>query len=363
MTAHPVRAAVAKGAGAPLSMEVIELWPPKKGQVRVRLAAAGVCHSDLSLLNGTLPHPTPAVLGHEGAGTVLEIGPEVERLQPGDRVVLSWRPACGSCPLCSAGQPYLCPQADLASRSPIGRTADGDEVFPGLGVAAFAEETVVPEAGAIPLDEDIPLQTAALLGCAALTGFGAVRNCGGVRPGQSVLVLGAGGVGMVALQTARLSGAHPIIAVDVSAGKEARARACGATDFLVSGPRIPDEVRELTGSAGVDYAIECVGSSATIVNAWRSTRRGGTTIVVGAGSRCEQIGFSAFDLFYSARTLVGCLHGNADPARTLPELVRHLRSGDIDLGVIITDMIGHADIPRALRQLAAGEGGRSLVVY
>jgi S-(hydroxymethyl)glutathione dehydrogenase/alcohol dehydrogenase len=249
------------------------------------------------------------------------------------------------------------------ARQPFARRVNGEDVFPGLGVAAFAEETVVPTACVIPVPDDIPLATAALLGCAALTGFGAVRNCARVRPGQSVLVLGAGGVGLMALQAARLHKAQPIIAVDVNEKKEAQARACGATEFLVAGPCTMDAVRDLTGGTGVDHAIECVGSADTIERAWAATRRGGVTTVVGAGGRDERASFTVLDLFHSGRSIVGCLHGNAHLSRELPELLRHVRSGDLDLAAVVTDWIKLEEIPDAFGRLTACHGGRSVVLY
>lgn len=211
-----VRAAVLPAIGAPLDITGIELPAPGPGQVRVRLAAAGVCHSDLSLANGTLKVPVPAVLGHEGAGTVVAVGEGVTGFAPGDGVVLNWAPSCGRCHACGLGEVWLCANALSGAADVYARTVDGTDLHPGLNVAAFAEETVVPVSCLLPLPEGIPLTDAALLGCAVLTGYGAVHHSARVREGETVAVFGVGGVGLAALQAARIAGASTIVAVDVS---------------------------------------------------------------------------------------------------------------------------------------------------
>ncbi|MFD5561893.1 zinc-binding dehydrogenase [Kitasatospora griseola] len=356
------RAVVTTGAGGGLSVEDVHLAGPDAGQVRVRLVAAGVCHSDLSLHRGTLPHKTPAVLGHEGAGVVTEVGSGVEHVRAGDHVVLNWRAPCRSCAFCRNGEPYLCSYSDLVSRKPYGRLADGTPVYPGLGVAAFAEETVLPESGVVKVPSDVPPEVAALLGCAALTGFGAVVNCARVRPGQSAVVFGVGGVGRIALQTLRLVGAGTIVAVDASADKEKAARQSGATHFLPASPDLLEEIRELTDGRGCDHAIECVGGAATVRQAWDCTRRGGTVTVVGAGGRDDRVSFTALELFHSARRLVGCLHGNATAERDVPVLLDHVRAGRMDIGALVSDRIPLDGVAGAFDRLAAHQGGRSLVL-
>ncbi|MGE5828665.1 MAG: alcohol dehydrogenase catalytic domain-containing protein, partial [Micromonosporaceae bacterium] len=200
---QPVWAAVLRQAGAPPSVEEIELLPPGPGQVRVRLAATGVCHSDLSIARGRLAHPVPVVLGHEGAGTVVEAGEGVWGLEVGDPVVLNWAPACRDCWHCERGEPYLCQRAERSWQREYARLVDGTPVHPCLGVGGFATETVVDESACLRLPDDLPLDEAALLGCAVLTGVGAVRHAAGVRPGESVAVFGLGGVGLSAVQGAR----------------------------------------------------------------------------------------------------------------------------------------------------------------
>lgn len=358
-----VQAVVVAGIGAQPTVEEVELWGPGEGQVRVRMLAAGVCHSDLSILRGTLPHRAPVVLGHEGMGVVTDVGPGVAGVRPGDHVLLNWRAPCRTCAFCMAGEPYLCTHADAVSRRPYGRLPGGPEVFPGLGVAAFAEETVVPESGVVRVPQDVGPETAALLGCAALTGFGAVVNCARVQPGQSAVVFGSGGVGRVVLQTLRLRGAGPIIAVDASPAKEQAARESGATHFLLTGPDLVEQVREITGGRGCDHAIECVGGAAVVRQAWECTRRGGTVTVVGAGSRDDKVAFTALELFHSARRIVGCLHGNAVPERDLPLLLGHVQAGRMDIASLVSDRISLAGVGDALDRMAAHQGGRSLITY
>ncbi|MFC7866952.1 Zn-dependent alcohol dehydrogenase [Streptomyces murinus] len=358
-----VRAAVLPAVGAPLEITGIELPDPGPGQVRVRLAAAGVCHSDLSLSDGTMSVPVPAVLGHEGAGTVLAVGPDVTHVAPGAPVVLNWAPACGTCHACSLGEVWLCANALNGAAGVHAHTADGTPLHPGLNVAAFAEETVVPASCVLPLPPGVPLTDAALLGCAVLTGYGAIHHSARVRPGESVAVFGAGGVGLAALQSARIAGASRIVAVDVSPAKEDLARGAGATDFLLASATTPREIRALTGKQGVDVAVECAGRAVSIRAAWESTRRGGRTTVVGIGGKDQQVTFNALELFHWGRTLSGCVYGNSDPSKDLPVLAEHVRAGRLDLSALVTERIGLADIPAAFDNMKAGKGGRALVVF
>lgn len=358
-----VRAALLPAVGAALEITEIVLPEPGPGKVRVKLAAAGVCHSDLSLSTGVLRPTTPTVLGHEGAGTVVSVGEGVESVRPGDQVVLNWAPACGRCHLCAIGEPWLCENQYAASVATYAALPDGTGLYPGLGAAAFAEETVVNANAVVPLPEGVPLTSAALLGCAVLTGYGAVHNAARVRAGESAVVFGVGGIGLAVLQAARIAGASPIIAVDVTSEKEELARRHGATEFLVSDEQTPKAVRKLTGGNGADHAFECVGRSSTIRAAWSSTRRGGRTTVVGIGGKDDLVSFSALELFHYARTLTGCCYGNSDPARDVPVLAEHVRAGRLDLEALITDRITLDEIPAAFERMAAGIGGRSLVVF
>ncbi|MFE9021540.1 Zn-dependent alcohol dehydrogenase [Streptomyces sp. NPDC007808] len=358
-----VRAAVLPAIGAPLEVTEIDLPDPGPGQVRVRLAAAGVCHSDLSLSNGTMRVPVPAVLGHEGAGTVVAVGEGVTHLSPGAGAVLNWAPSCGGCHACSLGEVWLCANALNGAANVHARTVDGTDLHPGLNVAAFAEETVVPAGCVLPLPDGVPLTDAALLGCAVLTGYGAVHHSARVGAGETVAVFGVGGVGLAALQSARIAGAAKIVAVDVSPEKEELARAAGATDYVLASENTAREIRGLTGKQGVDVAVECVGRAATIRAAWDSTRRGGRTTVVGIGGKDQQVTFNALEIFHWGRTLSGCVYGNSDPARDLPVLAEHVRAGRLDLGALVTERIALEGIPAAFENMLAGKGGRALVVF
>ncbi|MHC3389659.1 zinc-binding dehydrogenase [Streptomyces lavendulocolor] len=358
-----VRAAVLPAIGAPLEITGIELPEPGPGQVRIRLAAAGVCHSDLSLSNGTMRLPVPAVLGHEGAGTVLAVGEGVGHVAPGDGVVLNWAPSCGSCHPCALGEVWLCAEALTGAGRVHAVAGDGTRLHPGLNVAAFAEETVVPAGCVLPAPDGVPLTDAALLGCAVLTGYGAVHHSARVREGESVVVFGVGGVGLATLQAARIAGAGTIIAVDVSPEKEELARQAGATEYLVASETTAKEVRKLTGGHGADVAVECVGRAVTIRTAWDSTRRGGRTTVVGIGGKEQQVSFHALEIFHWGRTLSGCVYGNSRPAEDLPAIAAHIRAGRFDLGALVTERISLDGIPAAFDNMIAGKGGRALVVF
>lgn len=356
-----VRALVLGEVGAPMSVAEVELRALRPHDVRVRLAAAGVCHSDLSLARGVLRQKTPAVLGHEGAGTVVAVGPAVTDTAVGDRVMLIWAPPCRDCWYCLAGEPWLCERAMDAGGRPYA-TVDGTPVYPGLGTAAFAEETVVGDNAVIALPDDVPLDTAALLGCAVLTGVGAVINTAGVRAGDSLLVLGLGGVGLSAVQGARIAGATPIIAVDPDAAKRELARRLGADAAFQSDDALTAAVRGLTGGRGVDVAVECVGRATTIRSAWSLTRRGGHLVIVGIGGKDEAVSWSALELFHFGRTISGCVYGSTDPARDVPLMVDHIRSGALDLAALVSRRIGLDQVESALADMVAGRGARALVV-
>ncbi len=357
-----VTAAVVRELDGTPQLEEIELAPPGPGQVLVRLAATGVCHSDLSLRNGTLKLPMPVVLGHESAGRVVAVGEQVHGVDIGDPVVLTWAPPCRSCWYCEHDEPYLCERAGSAWQRPYGKLSDGTPVYPGLGVGGFATETIVDEIACIPLPDGVPLVEAALLGCALLTGVGAIRNAANVRPGESVLVLGLGGVGLSAVQGARIAGAAQIIGVDPAEEKRALATRLGATDVLEPGPDLAKRVRASSGGRGVDHAIECVGRGETIRAAWSSTRRGGRTTVVGIGRSTDEVSFTALEVFHFARTLSGCVYGSADPFQDVPVLAQQYRAGALDLAALVTARIPLAEVGDALAAMAAGHGARSLVV-
>ena len=359
-----VRAAVLRAVGEPFVIEDITLEPVGAHDVRVKMAASGVCHSDLSVQNGSLPFMFPTVLGHEGSGVVAEIGSSVTRVAVGDHVVLTWMPPCRQCFWCLAGQPMLCNTGMAESLGGPYASAGGTKLIRGLGTATFGEETLVPERQVVAVDRAAPLELAALVGCALSTGIGAVWHTAGIEPGSTAAVIGCGGVGLSVIQGARLAGASTIVAVDHMGAKLEAARSMGATDVIDSskGDAVAG-VQALTGGRGVDYAFEVVGRAATIRLAFESARRGGTAVLVGAGSPSEEVTFSAFELFVGAKTLVGCVYGSTDPDRDFPAMVDMVTRGTIDAESMVSRRIGLDDINDAFRAMEAGEVVRSVIVF
>jgi S-(hydroxymethyl)glutathione dehydrogenase / alcohol dehydrogenase len=343
--------------------EVAELRLPEvgPGQVRVRIRAAGVCHSDLSMVNGTIRTPYPLVLGHEAAGEVVEIGEHVTRAAVGDHVVLNWQPACRECWFCRQGEPWLCTKSSGVAALENGMTLDGGPVHVALGLGAFADQVVAPQNAVIAVPRELDFDRAALLGCGVLTGTGAVRNSAQVAAGESVVVIGLGGVGLSVVAAARAAGAAAVIAVDVSEAKKGLAEAAGATDFVVSSDALSKEIRVRTEGRGADHALECVGRASTIRAAWRATRRGGKVTVVGMGSNDDLVSLSALDVFSSNRTLRSSLYGQTDPDVAVPELAADVLAGRLSLDHLITDRITLPDVPDAFDRMARGEGARSVV--
>ena len=360
-----MKAAVLRAPGGAISVEELQLRALGPRDVRVRLAASGVCRSDLSVHDGTIPHPLPAVLGHEGSGVVENCGTAVTTLAPGDHVVLSWVAPCRHCFQCLHGRPELCEHGmDHAWEAPYAMDADGSGVIGAFGTATFGEETVLPENACVKIDDEFPLELAALVGCGVVTGVGAVLHSAHVEPGASVAVIGCGGVGLAAIQGARLAGAAPIIAVDSVASKLAMARGAGATDVVNASATTPvDAVRELTGGQGVDYAFEVVGRSDTIRAAYDMTRRAGTVTVVGAGRFDDMVSFGAMSLMVDAKTIRGCVYGCTDPPRDFPEMIRLQRAGRLDLDSLVTRRIKLDQIEDAFRAMESGEVARSVIVY
>jgi len=341
----------------------INLPAPGPDQVRVRVRAAGVCHSDLSMFNGTLAPTFPLVLGHEAAGEVVEVGSAVTRVRAGDHVVLNWSPPCRECWMCTKGQTWLCERAGTAS-TPRGTTSDGGPLYACLGVGSLAEQVVIGENAVIPVSADLPLDQAALLGCAVLTGFGSVRNTARVAAGDTVAVIGLGGIGLSVVAAARAAGASKIIAADLSPAKGDLALAIGATDFVVSDDVLHKNIRSLIDEGrGVDHAFECVGRSVTIGTAWRATRRGGQVTVVGMGRKDDLVSLSALEIFHSAKVLRSSVYGAADPDRDVPALAASVLEGTLNLEPLITDRIDLDGAPAAFERMARGEGGRSVVLF
>jgi S-(hydroxymethyl)glutathione dehydrogenase/alcohol dehydrogenase len=357
-----MRAAVLPGLDQDAVVREVELGPTGPGEVRVRMAAAGVCRSDLSMIKGVIPFPVPLVLGHEGAGEVLEVGEGVTNLAPGDHVIVSWSPPCGHCESCYSGNAYLCMDIQaMASMTPHFQV-DGMPIPSFAGAGTFAEETIVPWQGAVKVAKDVPLEIASLLGCGVITGVGAALNTAKVKPGSSVCVIGVGGVGISVIQGARVAGAAEIVAVDPFESKLEMAKRFGATHGAT-----PDKVgaasMEITGSAGFDYVFEVVGSPETIRKAWDLTRRGGETIIVGMGRMDAMVEFAAYDLFFSSKTLKGCYYGGADVRVDFDRLLRLWRAGRLDLEGMISQTIDLEEVNDGIAALSTGEVIRTVIKF
>ncbi|MDQ1475366.1 MAG: S-(hydroxymethyl)glutathione dehydrogenase / alcohol dehydrogenase [Actinomycetota bacterium] len=360
-----MRAATLRGTGDAFVTEDLRLRDIGPRDVHVRVVASGVCHSDLSIQDGTIPHPLPAVLGHEGAGVVLETGADVTTVSAGDHVVLAWVAPCRACFFCLRGHPELCEHGlDHAFAQPYATAPDGTAFLAAFGTATFGEETIVPERACVKIDPAFPLELGALVGCGVVTGVGSVCNSARVEPGASVVVIGCGGVGLAAIQGARLAGAAPIIAVDRVATKLELARRCGATDVIdATQTDQVAAVRELTSGRGADFVFEVVGRSATIEAAFEMTRRAGTCTIVGAGSPTDMVRFGALQLMVGAKSLRGCVYGSTDPARDFPEIVRLQQAGKLDLDALVTRRIALDELNDAFRAMQAGEVARSIITY
>ncbi|MFF5212802.1 alcohol dehydrogenase catalytic domain-containing protein [Streptosporangium sp. NPDC000396] len=327
---------------------------PDPGEVKIRVRATGVCHSDVSALKGILPASIPAVLGHEAAGEVVAVGDLVTSVQPGDHVVLSFVAPCGTCADCLGGQPYLClPYTIEAFTKPRFRLGDGSPCFALAGLGAWAEELVVPAAATVKIDNDVPFELAALLSCAVATGVGAVINTARVEEGASAVVIGAGGIGLSVIQGLRLAGAATILAVDPVEAKHATAKRFGATHTAT--PDDLDMVKGLlTAGRGFDYAFEAVGRSATIKTAWGATRRGGNVVVVGAGAADDMFQVDAFSLLFEGKSILSSVYGSSDLRRDVNRFVSLWRAGRLDLESLVTRRIRFEDLNDAVLSLDKG---------
>jgi Zn-dependent alcohol dehydrogenase len=360
-----VKAAVLYEYGAPLVIEEVELDPPKEGELLVRMAASGVCHSDLHTALGIHPTAVPTVLGHEGAGVVEKVGPGVEHVRPGDHVMLTWLPYCGRCRQCVRGRPNRCEDVGWYDTTLADGTCrlhkDGLRIHH-YNTSSFAERSVVPAQTAIPVDPDLPLTELALMGCAVMTGVGAALNTAAVRPGDTAAVVGCGGVGLNVVQGCAIGGASTIVAVDVVPAKLELALELGATHAVDAGAADPVEaVRELTGG-GADFAFEAIGRPQTIALALQLTGRGGQAILVGMAPPDARIPLDALTLTVEERAVRGCWYGSCLPLRDFPILVDLYRSGRLRLDPLITTC-ALEDVNEAFRRMEAGETARSVIVY
>ena len=366
------RAAVLTALGQPLEVhDDVEVEAPRSGEVRVRIRASGVCHSDLSMRDGILPVSLPAVLGHEGAGVVAEVGPDVTSLAPGDHVIVSWVPQCGKCYFCLRGQAQLCQEADtvLITGGQIDGTPRlrwrGGPVFQMCACGTFAEETIVPETGAVAVPRDLDLTLAALLACGVLTGVGAAVNTAAIAEGDTVAVLGCGGVGLNVVQGARIAGAGAIVAIDTNPAKLVLAEALGATNVVDASRADPvSTVMTLTAERGADVAFEVIGLGPTIDQVIAMTRRGGQAVLVGIPAMDVMLQLSAMvGLVVAEKTIKGCWYGSTDVRRDLPRLVELHRRGELELEALVSRRIDLSEVNAAFDAMVAGEVARSVIVF
>lgn len=352
----------------PLAIEELDLDPPGPGEVLVEVKAAGLCHSDLSVINADRPRPTPVALGHEAAGVVAEVGAGVDDLQPGDHVVMTFVPSCGHCLPCAEGRPALCEPGNGANAQ--GRLLTGarrlhrggEPVNHHMGVSAFAEHAVVSRRSLVKVDPDLPLDQAALFGCAVQTGVGAVVNTARVPAGSTVAVIGLGGVGLNALLAAGLVGAERIVAIDLRDDKLALARQLGATDTANAGDEeCAHQVRELAGG-GVDFAFEMAGSVPALELAYRITRRGGTTVTAGLAHPEKRLSIQQVSLVAEERTLKGSYIGSCVPTRDVPRLIALFRRGRLPVDRLLSERIALEDINGAFDRLAEGRTVRQVLM-
>jgi S-(hydroxymethyl)glutathione dehydrogenase/alcohol dehydrogenase len=362
-------AAILWETGKPLSVEEAELEAPHAGEVLVEMKAAGVCHSDLHPACGDWPMRTPLALGHEGAGIVREIGENVSRVRVGDHVVLCWAPPCGACPPCLAGRPVLCDRLEkttFRNRMPAGGTrlrARGQDVFHLNSTACFADLAVISEDGTIPVATDVPFEALATLGCAVVTGVGVVMNAARVEPGSTVVVIGAGGVGLNVIQAAKIAECKKIIAVDKHPKPLELAREFGATHVLESSEDNAEQVRGLTNERGSDYVFDTVGAHETISEALKLARKGGTVVVTGLFRTDAQASIATFPFVMHEKRLIGSLYGSGRPVQDIPKLLELYQNGKLRLDELVTRTYRLDEVNDALAALAAGAGARGIIQW
>ncbi|MDX1990993.1 MAG: Zn-dependent alcohol dehydrogenase [bacterium] len=364
-----IQAAVLYEPNTPFQIETLTLDDPKAGEVRVKIAASGVCHSDYHLVSGTTRHPMPVVCGHEGAGVVESVGAGVTRVKVGDHVVLNWAPECGHCFYCQHGRPNLCEtyteliwagtMLDGTTRLHKGNTL----IYAYCGLATFADHVVVPEQSCIPVRRDIPLKVAALVGCAVATGVGAAMYTAAVRPGERVVVFGCGGVGLNIIQGAVLCGAGQIIAVDVNEAKMALARQFGATDTLLSGEDTLAEIRALTEGRGADHTFEAVGIPALQEMAFKAARPGGTVTLAGLSPMGSATNLPGAVITRTEKTIKGSYYGTVQPARDFPLMIDLYAAGKLDFEGLISREYRLDEINAAFDAMLRGEVARGVIVF
>ncbi len=357
-----MKAAVFVGTGEPLAIEDITPNAPGPTDVVVQLGASGVCHSDLSIKNGYVPMPPGYVLGHEGAGTVVEVGSEVNRVKVGDKIVASFVPACGVCIPCLGDQSHLCDAEFEVMTALRGTRPDGNPYLTMTGLGTFAEAMTVSQSSVVKVETDLPFDQLALIGCGVTTGVGAALSTARVQPGASVAIIGCGGVGISVLQGARIAGAGRIIIIDQGEEKRKDAEAQGATDYVDSLAGDPvAQVMALTGGRGVDYSFEVIGLPETTLQAYNMIRKGGTAVMVGMTRAEAQLTISTFDLFYNEKTLKGCKYGSAQVRRDFGKFISLVENGRLDIGSMVSRHIKLEEVNEAFTAMQNREVVRSVI--
>jgi S-(hydroxymethyl)glutathione dehydrogenase/alcohol dehydrogenase len=357
-----MRAAVFTETGGPLSIEDVEPAPPGPRDVVVQLGASGVCHSDLSLKNGYVGIMPGTVLGHEGAGTIVEVGKEVVGLAKGDRIIASFIPACGLCYFCLRDQSHLCDTEFEVMMKTRGKRTDGTEYSAMTGLGTFAEAMTCDQSSIVKVNTSVTDDQLALIGCGVTTGVGAALNTAQVHPGATVAVIGCGGVGQAVIQGARIAGASRIIAVDPVEMKRKEAGRSGATDFV--DPNDGDavaQVQALTSGRGVDYSFEVIGLPETTLQAYNMIRKGGTAVMVGMTRAEATVTLSTFDLFFNEKTLKGCKYGSGQVRRDFQRFADLIETGRLDTESMVSRTIKLDEVNEAFRAMEAGEVIRSVI--
>jgi len=360
MSEIPTRGVVFQGPGRPVAIEDLVLGDPGRGEVLVRMAAAGVCHSDLHVVDGEWERPARLVLGHEGAAWVERIGEGVRGIESGDLVVLAWTAPCGACASCERGEPWLCANPDggghrLSPELQRLHRATGEPIGAYGGIGTFGEHQVVARTAAIKVDPRTPPEIAALIGCAVTTGTGAVRHTARVAAGESVTVIGLGGVGLSAVMGAAAAGAHPIVAIDASPAKLELAVRAGAHRTLLA--------EEAAQAAGSDHVLECIGLTKTVELAIDLVRPGGTVTLVGMTPQGQRASFDVYRLVEDGKRIIGSNYGSAVPARDFPQIALEYLDGRLPLDLLITEQLPLEDLDRAFDAMRRGDGARRVVRY
>ncbi len=364
-----IQAAVFYEPHTPFKIEMLDLEPPRAGEALVKIAAVGVCHSDWHLMTGATKHPVPVVPGHEGAGVVKAVGPGVTRVKVGDHVALNWAPNCGACFYCLNDRPSLCSAyvGPVWAGTMMDRTTrlskNGQPVYHFSALAAFAEYTVVPQECCVLLSREVPFPVAALIGCAVTTGVGAVLNTAKVRPGSSVAVFGAGGVGLSIIMGAQLAGASCIVAVDRAEAKLDMARSFGATDALMAGPDTNDAIRALTGGRGADYVFEAIGLPALQEQCLNAARPGGVIVLAGISPMGSATNLPGAIITRQEKTVMGSYYGTANTARDFPLYADLYLKGKLDLGRLVSKTYTLEQINEAYADMLNGALARGVIVF